>query len=86
MLWLYFKAVVWAYGPVVLLPRQSSEHGGMTVFCRPARDTLLSNRNTEKLNFDINYITKCCFKPHKKNKMSGIPWNYYSKALDSTKT
>ena len=26
-----------------------------TAFCGPARDTLLSNRNTEKLNYDTNY-------------------------------
>ena len=31
---------------------QSSEH----LFYGSARDTLLSNRNTEKLNFDNNYI------------------------------
>jgi hypothetical protein len=40
-------------------------------FCGPARDTVLTNRQTEKLNFDTNYITiifddsnicgiKCC--------------------------
>ena len=27
------------------------------MFCRPARDTLLFNRSTEKLNFDTNYVT-----------------------------
>jgi hypothetical protein len=26
-------------------------------FCGPAHDTVLTNRQTEKLNFDINYIT-----------------------------
>ena len=26
-------------------------------FCGPARDTVLTNRQTEKLNFDTNYIT-----------------------------
>jgi hypothetical protein len=26
-------------------------------FCGPARDTVLTNRPTEKLNFDTNYIT-----------------------------
>jgi hypothetical protein len=25
-------------------------------FCGPARDTVLTNRQTEKLNFDTNYI------------------------------
>ena len=29
-----------------------------TAFCGLAHDTLLSNRNTEKLNFDTNCITK----------------------------
>jgi hypothetical protein len=27
-------------------------------FCGPARDTILTNLQTEKLNFDTNYITK----------------------------
>ncbi len=27
------------------------------VICGPARDTVLSNRQTGKLNFDANYIT-----------------------------
>ena len=27
-------------------------------FCGPACDTLLSNQDTEELNFDSNYITK----------------------------
>jgi hypothetical protein len=27
------------------------------MFCGPARDTVLTNRQTEKLNFDTNYIT-----------------------------
>ena len=27
-----------------------------TAFCGPVRDTLLSNRNAEKLNYDTNYI------------------------------
>ena len=27
-------------------------------FCGPAHDTILSNRNTEKLNFETNYITR----------------------------
>ena len=27
-------------------------------FCGPARDTVLINRQTEKLNFDTNYITR----------------------------
>jgi hypothetical protein len=26
-------------------------------FCGPARDMVLTNRQTEKLNFDTNYIT-----------------------------
>jgi glutaredoxin-related protein len=26
-------------------------------FCAPARDAVLTNRQTEKLNFDTNYIT-----------------------------
>jgi hypothetical protein len=26
-------------------------------FCGPARDTVLTNRQTEKLKFDTNYIT-----------------------------
>jgi hypothetical protein len=26
-------------------------------FCGPPRDTVLTNRQTEKLNFDTNYIT-----------------------------
>ena len=26
-------------------------------FCGPARDTILTNQQTEKLNFDTNYIT-----------------------------
>ena len=26
-------------------------------FCGPARETVLTNRQTEKLNFDTNYIT-----------------------------
>ena len=46
---------LFCYGPVALLPRGN---GVNTAFCGPARDTLLSNRNTEKLNFDTNYITK----------------------------
>jgi hypothetical protein len=28
------------------------------MFCGPARDTVLINRQTEKLNFDTNYITR----------------------------
>ena len=35
--------------------RQSN--GLNTTFCGPARDTLLSNQDTEKLNFDTNYKT-----------------------------
>jgi hypothetical protein len=26
-------------------------------FCGPARDTVLTNRQTEKMNFDTNYMT-----------------------------
>ena len=43
---------MFCYGPVALLPRKSSEHD----VCGPARDTLLSNRNTEKLKFDSNNV------------------------------
>ena len=32
-------------------------NGLNTTFCRPASDTLLSNHDTEKLNFDTNYMT-----------------------------
>ena len=32
-------------------------NGVNTTFCKLARDALLSNRNTEKMNFDTNYIT-----------------------------
>ena len=41
-------------GPVASSAKQAVN---MT-FCGPARDTLLTNRQTEKLNFDTNYITK----------------------------
>ena len=37
-----------------LLGKARSEHA---TFCGPARDTVLTNRQTEKLNFDTNYIT-----------------------------
>jgi hypothetical protein len=36
-----------------LLAKVRSEHD----FCGPACDTVLTNRQTEKLNFDTNYIT-----------------------------
>jgi hypothetical protein len=35
----------------------SSKHAVNMTFCGPARDTVLTNRQTEKLNFDTNYIT-----------------------------
>ena len=37
------------------LPCRQGNGLNMT-FCGPARDTLLSNQDTEKLNFDTNYI------------------------------
>ena len=33
------------------------ENGLSMTLCRPARDTLLSNRDKETLNLDTNYIT-----------------------------
>ena len=35
----------------------SPKHAVNTTFCGPARDTLLTNWQTEKLNFDTCYIT-----------------------------
>jgi hypothetical protein len=35
----------------------SEKHAVNTTICGPARDTVLTNRQTEKLNFDTNYIT-----------------------------
>ena len=35
----------------------SAKHAVNMTFCGPARDTVLTNRQTEKLNFDTNYIT-----------------------------
>jgi hypothetical protein len=40
-------------GPVA----SSAKHAVNMTFCGPARDTVLTNRQTEKLNFDTNYIT-----------------------------
>jgi hypothetical protein len=45
--------------PILLLTGQcliADRLPNMT-FCGPARDTVLTNRQTEKLNFDTNYIT-----------------------------
>jgi hypothetical protein len=39
-------------GPVA----SSAKHAVNMTFCGPARDTVLTNRQTEKLNFDTNYI------------------------------
>ena len=33
------------------------------MFCGPARDALLSNQETEKLNFDTSYITILYYSP-----------------------
>jgi hypothetical protein len=33
------------------------KHAVNMTFCGPARDTVLTDRQTEKLNFDTNYIT-----------------------------
>jgi hypothetical protein len=33
----------------------SAKHAVNMMFCGPARDTVLTNRQTEKLNFDTNY-------------------------------
>jgi hypothetical protein len=38
-----------------------AEHG---TWHGPARDTVLTNRQTEKLNFDTNYITNTYVKHH----------------------
>ena len=40
-------------GPVA----SSAKHAVNMTFCGQARDTVLTNRQTEKLNFDANYIT-----------------------------
>jgi hypothetical protein len=34
-----------------------AKHEVNMTFCGPSRDTVLTNRQTEKLNFDTNYIT-----------------------------
>jgi hypothetical protein len=39
-------------GPIASSPK----HAVNMTFCGPARDTVLTNRQTEKLNFDTNYI------------------------------
>ena len=41
---------------IAWFPRCQGNAVNMT-FCGPARDTLLFNRKTEKLNIDTNYIT-----------------------------
>jgi hypothetical protein len=38
-------------GPVA----SSAKHAVNMTFCEPARDTVLTNRQTEKFNFDTNY-------------------------------
>ena len=35
------------------------EHAVNMTLCGPAHDTVLTNRQTEKLNFDTSYITRC---------------------------
>ena len=41
------------------LPCRQGNRLSMT-FCRPARDALLSNQETEKLNFDMSISTHSC--------------------------
>ena len=43
-------------GPTHWLPRCQGNPVNVT-FCGPARDTLLSNRKTEKLNFGLSGLT-----------------------------
>ena len=43
--------------PILLLTGQQLFHAVNMTFCGPARDTVLTNRQTGKLNFDTCYIT-----------------------------
>ena len=46
-----------AYCTYFIIDRFIADRLPNMTFCGPARDTVLTNRQTEKLNFDTNYIT-----------------------------